>query len=327
MSHIVSFASPAPAKRSRGFTLIELLVVIAIIAILIALLLPAVQQAREAARRSSCKNNLKQLGIALHNYHETFSIFPASAYSTTINHGHSWLESLLPYIEQNNLYTQIDFGQPNNVGVNPAVFNGWKTPVLMCPTDTDSGLYPNSREPGYTPGTGTSLGMNYKPCAGPMNMNTCVIPAMSPNINCKGTRIGRFNDEAYGMFNGGYKALKFRDCKDGTSNTFLMGETLSAWNSFNMYFVSHAHVGSVNVPPNFHLINPNGCPKAKTARQTGTGGYNRCYADMGGFMSDHSGGVQMLLTDGSVRFVSENINYTTWVYLGDRDDGQVIGEY
>lgn len=91
--------------RSRGFTLIELLVVIAIIAVLIALLLPAVQQAREAARRTQCKNHLKQLGLALHNYHDTFLVFPGASYcgvpgSSTIAHCHTWLESLLPYIDQ-----------------------------------------------------------------------------------------------------------------------------------------------------------------------------------------------------------------------------------
>jgi prepilin-type N-terminal cleavage/methylation domain-containing protein len=311
-------------RRHRGFTLIELLVVIAIIAILIALLLPAVQQAREAARRSSCKNNLKQLGIAMHNYHETYSKFPASSYSLTINHGHSWLESLLPFIEQKPLFDQINFSVANNVAPNPDVLNGWKNPILMCPSDPDSGLYPNSREAGYTPGAGTtssdSLGANYIPCAGPMYMNTCPIAAMNPNINCKGTELGRANDPAYGMFNGGYKSTSFKDCADGTSNTFLLGEALPIYNTFNMYFASHAHVGTVNTPPNYQKIYT-ACPKTIGSR------IDTCYAYMGGFMSVHAGGLHMLMTDGSVQFISENINYTTWVFLGDRDDAQPTGQF
>src|SRR5689334_4763006 len=110
-------------RRHRGFTLIELLVVMAIIAVLIALLLPAVQQAREAARRAQCKNNMKQLALAMHNYHETFNTFPMSAWiqvnvpTGSIPNGHNWMAQILPFIEQGNLASAISF----NTGMDSTV--------------------------------------------------------------------------------------------------------------------------------------------------------------------------------------------------------------
>ncbi len=329
------------SRRRVGFTLIELLVVIAIIAILIALLLPAVQQAREAARRTQCKNNLKQIGLALHNYHDVHKLFPGSSYCppntttspgmTTIGHCHSYAEAILPFIEQAPLFNQIDFNIGNHQGVNIDVLNNKKFATLMCPTDPDAGFFVNSREAAYTPGgpAGTvSQGASYKPSAGPMNLNGCPIPIMAlgttPNINCKGTQVGRLNDEAYGMFNGGFKCTGLQHALDGASNTVLFGEVLPVWNSFNMIFSSHLQVGSFNLPPNYQRVNPAGCDKTviKTARQS-----TACYQTMAGFMSLHTGGLHVVLGDGAVRFVSDNIDYVTWVGLGDRDDGRVLGEF
>ena len=321
----------------RGFTLIELLVVIAIIAVLIALLLPAVQQAREAARRSQCTNNLKQLGLALHNYHDTYNSLPASAYSTGINHGHTWLESILPQLEQGNKFEQIDFAAANNVGVNPSVLNNWTAEVLMCPSDPDAGLFPNGREAGYLPTpspagvVNESLGASYSPCMGPAPINVCPIAPLNPNINCKqpdgapaATTAPRAGWHTNGMFTGGYRAYAFRHAADGLSNTFFLGETLPIYNTFHMYFASHAHCASVNLPPNYHKVIP--CEKNRSGPRTTVGGVN-CYALMNGFKSVHTGGLHMLLGDGSVHFISENINYETWVYLGDRDDGKPVGEF
>ena len=128
--------------RKRGFTLIELLVVIAIIAILIALLLPAVQQAREAARRTQCKNNLKQLGLAVHNYHDVFLKFPPGysqvrlPTSTGAFQGHSVFYSLLPYIEQANLFATFDHNVPlNNRATAPGVLSGTIINAFLCPSD------------------------------------------------------------------------------------------------------------------------------------------------------------------------------------------------
>ncbi len=243
--------APVDRLRRRGFTLIELLVVIAIIAVLIALLLPAVQQAREAARRSSCQNNLKQIGLALHNYHDVHNVLPASAYGTTINHGHTWIESLLPQLEQGNKFQQIRFDLANHVAPNPDVLNNWVASVLVCPSDPDSGLYPNTRETGYLPTPSPnvlneSLGANYSPCMGPAPVNFCPIAPLTPNINCKppeggatATELPRTNRHTSGMFTGGARSYGFKNAVDGLSNTILVGETLPIWNTFHMYFASH----------------------------------------------------------------------------------------
>jgi prepilin-type N-terminal cleavage/methylation domain-containing protein len=147
----------SPAGHSRGFTLIELLVVIAIIAILIALLLPAVQQAREAARRSQCRNNLKQIGLALHNYADTHGRFPPggvcldgagcwSTYSASmadprhVSSGASWVTMLLPYFDQSALYNQYRFDLPSANAANATVRRTWLT-VLQCPSHLQSTLF------------------------------------------------------------------------------------------------------------------------------------------------------------------------------------------
>jgi len=320
--------------RLRGFTLIELLVVIAIIAILIALLLPAVQQAREAARRSQCKNNLKQLGLAMHNYHDTHSIFPIGAYhgssvpsaAAGYNVRHTWLTMLLPFIDQAPLYNRLDFTLVSNQGPNPAALNGFKAATLMCPSDPNAGLFPNSREPNYSPGQSnatSSLGMSYAPSGGPLHTGACTILG-----NCLGSWGGLRSDlggaAGRGMFNVSAEAVRLRDCTDGTTNTFLMGELLPAYSSFAGYFCSYLNVGTTNPYPN-HVLKKlppaSACEVALTTRPAAA-----CYAAGMGFQSQHVGGVHMVLTDGSVRFVSENINYNIWTNYGDRADGLVSGE-
>jgi prepilin-type N-terminal cleavage/methylation domain-containing protein/prepilin-type processing-associated H-X9-DG protein len=321
-----------------GFTLVELLVVIAIIGVLVALLLPAVQAAREAARRSQCSNNLKQLALAMHNYHDTMQVLPASSYcggptptpgTNAYQRCHTWLESLMPFIEQQNWHDKINFAASVQAGGNPAVLNERVVKSLMCPSDPDAGLLPNKRETNFTPYESAnpeskSLGASYIPCAGPMQMNSCPIPIMADpknpsitNINCKGTPdMGRLDYEAWGMFNGGHKALNFSACTDGTSNTFLLGETLPIYNTLQMYFVSHGHCGSTNPPLNYHK-QYTACPKSPNAR------VSSCYAQMGGYKSQHPGGVHMAMTDGSVTMVNQTIDYVLYQYLGDRSDGNV----
>jgi hypothetical protein len=297
--------------------------------VLVALLLPAVQAAREAARRSTCSNNQRQIALGMHEYHDTYEKLPASSYCTpanTIGHCHSWMESLMPFIEQKATFDLIDFSVWNHQGNNPAVLNAFKPKFLMCPSDPDAGMFPNTRETGYTPNNtaltpNESLGASYIPCMGPVHMNLCVIPAMTPNINCKSSvatpRLPRTDDEAYGMFNGGWRAMNFAAALDGTSNTILLGETLPIYSSFNMYFVSHAQCASTNIPLNYHKTYT-ACPKSRGSR------LDTCYAYMGGYKSQHPGGVLISMTDASVRFLPETVDYTVYQYMGGRDEGMVF---
>ncbi|QDT27996.1 putative major pilin subunit [Gimesia panareensis] len=205
MNHSAKFRAPDP----RGFTLIELLVVIAIIAILIALLLPAVQQAREAARRAQCKNNLKQLGLALHNYQSTYSVFPMAGTRDT---DFSVQARLLPYVDQANLQNLLDFRQQAFTGgwsgksPNPLFVNAFATPLplFLCPSDpapaqttlTVSGSSYTYGGLNYMMSFGSGTGINYD-----------------------------FNVPTDGIFYQ-YSNDSFRDITDGASNTVVMSETV-----------------------------------------------------------------------------------------------------
>ena len=331
-------------RHPRGFTLIELLVVIAIIAVLIALLLPAVQQAREAARRSQCKNNLKQLGLGLHNYHDTHRIFPSGNFCAMGGYSncHVWAEAILPYIDQSAAYNQINFNTTMTNAANAALLNSLSIPMLYCPSDPDAGLTDNC-EPYHPTTTGKSMGQSYSPSGGPIAYETtCRIPALSPNITpivCDVANSASIatamtevlkhgplhalihtagiNFGAPGMFSSGCRAWRISDCTDGTSNTFLMGESLPVYTSFLRYFCTVYNVASTNTAPNYYKSS--GCAKNTNGRASGS-----CADGMVGFNSMHVGGVHMMMSDGSVRFVSENINYTNWQYLGNRNDGNVV---
>jgi len=305
-------------------------VVIAIIGILIALLLPAVQAAREAARNLQCKNNVKQIALALHNYHAALGTFPPGAvYNGTAYHqGHSWVSMLLPYLEQQAVYDGLDFERLPNQSPNSEVLCGLLIPNLVCPSDPDGGLLDNARlRNAYFPGpAGTfSMGQSYSPSAGPIEYAGCTIGPMDPNINCIDTGSpggGRFDQGSPGMFAGGRVAYSIDHCRDGTTNTLLLGEQLPVYNGHMMYFHSHLNCSTTNVPPNYWKIDPRNCPKRyiRVPEQVVRG----CFRDMSGFNGKHPGGVNMALVDGSVRFISETIDYTVWQYLGMRSSGQVI---
>ena len=323
-------------KRRIGFTLVELLVVIAIIGILVALLLPAVQAAREAARRMQCSNQLKQLALAMHNYHDTHERLPASSYCFTNNPWgwdtiagcHTWIESLFPYIEQGDVFEQINFDSRTTESVNPSLYNNLLISNLMCPSDADAGLLPNTREHSYwLPQSGESMGASYIPSVGPaeLEFNSCPIPAMQPNYNCKkwvdvagsgGTSL-IWDNEGPGMFTMGRVQRKFSEVPDGLSKTFLLGETLPAFSTFQMYFISCWHVGSINPPPNYHKAWP--ICKSNTRVSTPP-----CHAYMCGFKSAHPGSVTMAMADGSVQLINEDIDYYVWCVLGDRDSGATV---
>lgn len=224
--------------RHRGFTLIELLVVIAIIAILIALLLPAVQQAREAARRTQCKNHLKQLGLALHNYHDVYNQFSEGAYcngggtwntcGTNFRHADwstTWTINLLPYLEQTNLYNQWDSSLPS--AAQPAVTSAILS-FMSCPSDSDvtNAQGNGGAEPPPNPNGGRSnyakgnYGANF---GGGWALENTGQNGADGKPNWAGDNLGPFHNR--GTQNRRWGAA-FRDIKDGTSNTVAIGEIL-----------------------------------------------------------------------------------------------------
>ncbi len=281
----------------RGFTLIELLVVIAIIAVLIALLLPAVQQAREAARRSQCKNNMKQLGLAMHNYHDVFGAFPPLEVQDTAfltgnpptnwgAYAGNWVTLTLPYVEQGPLYAKFNFGASSSA--NQSLMN---IPYrhLICPSNPfGSGTLVN----------GYSISHYY-----------AVEGSYSTGLEaCKYASTGATTST--GIF---YHSSRtsLRDVTDGSSNTVMLVEALG-------YQPSSA------TNPASGIADGRGIGfSAVTETGIAINTVNRWFATS----SFHTGGAHVLLADGSVRFASQNINATTWANLGSRSDGVTIGEW
>ncbi|MFY9256344.1 MAG: DUF1559 domain-containing protein [Fuerstiella sp.] len=328
-------------RIARGFTLIELLVVIAIIAILIALLLPAVQQAREAARRTQCKNNLKQFGLALHNYHDTFDLFPyghqQELYAGQTKRRDSWFQRVLPYLEQANRYSlyegyaKIDPYQGEYIHriTNQDIVG--PIPGASCPSD------PNSPGRGGNGGT-VAFQSNYAVCAGIgqariIDPTTNIITATNRNVanTTSGTGLFYMNSK-----NG------IKNCKDGSSNTLLIGEGIirdnskGAWGGLGGHWggaphgafaFSTAEVPNTSVPDRVYSCKETlvtGAPNRAPCENGNSGGL----AGRWNFArSWHTGGVQVTLADGSSRFVSENVDLQTWMKLGMHNDGLVIGEF
>ncbi len=331
----------------QGFTLIELLVVIAIIAILVALLLPAVQQAREAARRSSCKNNLKQLALALHNYHDTHRTLPPgivnqsadyTAVGATCNAGNgangscgywSWMAQLLPFMEQGPLYDTIGVGTKllsAQLAVT-AIRDQMQQRIdsVRCPSDVGPrNLDVNTRQfRDINNGLRNASATNYVAVNGSHNIRPYSL-AVNPTIAVPG---------ANGMFFVDSR-MRFADVTDGLTNTLMIGERCyerpapATANGVNepfsaSVFGSAGRVGGQNdniamvVGASFRFIN---CPENAECKRA--------------FVSNHQGGSQFALGDGSVRFISENINHnknaavnSTLEYLCAIDDGVAVGEF
>lgn len=317
--------------RRSGFTLIELLVVIAIIAILIALLLPAVQQAREAARRSQCKNNLKQVGLALHNYHSAFGLFPYATANTgncftastdTVTNHTGWL-SLLPYIDQKPLYDQFDFNSATSdrntgsgaiagagaIASGNAALSTNLLAVLLCPSDSG-------------PPTQVSASTFYG-CGVAGSARTSYGFSVSQANGC--TRWTSESSATRALF-GLNSNSKIRDVTDGTSNTVAVVETtLDVDDGETQSWACASHVGmGINLAASRGINNFRCCAWRSPANAQFQPGRNGEWGEPG---SLHPGGIHVLMGDGAVRFLSENIDSVTRVNLARIGDGNVIGEF
>jgi prepilin-type N-terminal cleavage/methylation domain-containing protein len=284
----------AASSRPLGFTLIELLVVIAIIAVLIALLLPAVQQAREAARRSQCKNNLKQIGVALHNYHDVHNFFPPAkiwgnetqCQSWVRGNSMSWRVMILPYVDQAPLYNQMNFSEWIQCRVlSPSTIASAKTKVLpayICPSDPTKAI-----------SSANTAGANYAAMASAASTY-------------------------HGSNQGGlpYTAARTADFSDGLSNTVMVAEVFRGKSFYNLggasdqtgnrcrYWMEESGWCGADgsASPNYPLRDEVDWNDEMTNGQTG-----RRPAS-----SAHAGGVHALFGDGAVHFVSSNVDLTIW---------------
>ena len=305
-------------RMVRGFTLIELLVVIAIIAVLIALLLPAVQQAREAARRSQCKNNLKQIGLALHNYHDSYSAFPPG-WVTSINPSipyndnrfgsgkYAWSTFILPLMDQAPLYNTLNFSATSIPAGSSTNMLNTRLSAYRCPSDTG----PDTIDAGDGMTTLNWGLSNYLGNYG----------HMTPGVASQ-----NFQQFTSGIFYGN-SHIGLRDITDGSSNTLLVGEC-----SIKQFGILNRKLGGGAWPGLYQNKQYDMVARSTEAicgfnQSSGIGN-----SSQDGFGSFHVGGAQFTMGDGSVRFISENIHSSTglngtYQKLASRNDGQVVGEF
>ena len=313
--------------RRRGFTLIELLVVIAIIAVLIALLLPAVQQAREAARRSQCKNNLKQIGLALHNYNDTHGALPSgsivlrnTAGTVYYGHGWTWHATILPYLDQGPLYTAIQGadGMGNELGdqntAKPLVAGRTVLSVFWCPSQPD--VRQGAQKNGYQPS-------NYNG-----NMGTRIGDGSDDCLSGSVANAADMVNKPWGCMNGNgifyiSSCVRFRDVTDGLSNTIFVSEVPDSGGDVMGQFSAGCDRkaifsgGADSNPPtemSEYLIAAEGNDPINGGAEEASGSW-------------HVGGAHFVFGDGAVRFLSENMDMTVYQGVSTRRDGEILGDF
>jgi prepilin-type N-terminal cleavage/methylation domain-containing protein/prepilin-type processing-associated H-X9-DG protein len=330
--HLIGARIPARSAGARlGFTLVELLVVITIIAILIALLLPAVQAAREAARRLQCANNLKQIGLGLHNYHSNFNSLPYGCTykgGTPPPHAHTWATAVLPYIEKQAAYDRFNLNKPMDDPSNVLAVTT-SVPTYVCPADPAG-----SKSGGLVPCRCTccsfgnpykSMGLWYPGSTGPVDPGSAA-GAVAPYCTAamRGCSLGDATGgwgwlgTAPGMFHRYPVSVKFRDVHDGLSNTILCGETLPDQDIHNMAFGSNMPLAATNIPINV-MASPSQMP-VDGMSDTTLHSINPV-TQLQGYKSYHPGGAQFVMADGSVHFINQTIDFVLYYQLGARDSG------
>jgi prepilin-type N-terminal cleavage/methylation domain-containing protein/prepilin-type processing-associated H-X9-DG protein len=329
----------------RGFTLIELLVVIAIIAILIGLLLPAVQKVREAAARMKCSNNLKQIGLALHGYHDTNLFFPAgytdgntdpnSTPDNDVGPGWGWAAYLLPYLEQGNVSKQIDFSQRVGAGVNAQVS---KQPLtnFQCPSDAYQQPFP-VYDSSFSSPVATLAHANYVGCSGWQECFNGAGGNPQPGSGADGLS-GLYGPAGRGVF---YRNSRtnIAAVTDGMSNTIFAGER--SGNHAPATWTGAVPGGRCPAWMAVQPPSPNSPPPGPAYDNADYGEalvLSHCNAthlpnvdfpiyDPDVFYSMHTGGANFVLGDGSVRFISSGVNPATYQALSTIGGGEVLGDY
>lgn len=310
-------------NRRRAFTLVELLVVIAIIAMLVTLLLPAVQAAREAARRAQCQNNLRQIGIGLHNYHSAIGKLPygsPTCCTGTATNGNVWTTSIFPFLEEQSLYDSFDWTK-NLRDPQHAQLVRQPVALFICPSG------PRASNPVFEDrfanhNVNPAAGTWYTASMGPTIPDRCTLcPANlqtpSPdNWCCQGNNFGTNAGNGYpegnsvGMF--GRHALpevSWKKVEDGLSKTLMVGETLPEECSFFSLFSMNFNVSPTTIPLNFHFSDE---------------GQGQSWWLTSGFKSEHGGGANLGLGDGSVRFFQEGIDHQVYSAMGTRAGHEVL---
>jgi len=320
----------------KGFTLVELLVVIAIIGILIALLLPAVQAARESARRTQCNNNLKQFGVAIHNYHDTFRRLPASDSGVWNNSGSltnnqiSEHARLLPYMEQTNVFQLVNFAVKWNDPLN-AVAAAFNVSPFICPSDSHT-LVPATYGPNnYFGNQGTQILYGGVPPTNPTNPNFGMPPAdgifytnsFMPFADVLDglSNTAAFAEKVTGDFNNGISTPKSDTFQPGTYPA-TPDQALAQCRAIdvtNLAFQGYSNIGAPwleayhSTTYYYHVAPPNerSCMYPPGRIMTTTNSY-------------HPGGVQVCLCDGSVRWISDGVDLFAWRALGSRRGGEAM---
>jgi prepilin-type N-terminal cleavage/methylation domain-containing protein len=302
-------------KLRAAFTLIELLVVIAIIAILIGLLVPAVQKVRESANRANCQNNLKQLALACHTYHDTYKTLPRNGSRFTqagcCNPGGdaewSWIARVLPFIEQGNI-AKIGSVDASALGSSPAV--SMTIPLLFCPSDNASGEGTRTDRANWPGGMAVAL-TNYQGVSG---SNWCWGNWVVWNFGASGNWTCDGLEDANGIF---YRTdirhkLRLTDIRDGTSNTFMVGESIPDLTVHCSWPYSNNAVATCAIPPNTAVL-----------PQYQGGGFGVWdWPNVYSFRSWHDGGLQFAMADASVHFVADAIDLPTYRALATIKGGE-----
>ena len=307
------------ARRQPAFTLVELLVVIAIIGILVALLLPAVQAAREAARRTGCKNNMRQIGLAIHNHHDSHGTFPISVSPWSEPEspapadqltGKGWIIDILPFIEEQALYDQFrtlrgfEGGLFSGGGIGrPELTEAMATQlaILQCPSD--GSVRELSMQQYQWEGRPVAL-TSYKGVIGDTRMGggSSIHQGTEPDCHNRTGCNGIFYRNNY------QEPLAFRSVVDGLSNTFIVGEDIPAHNFHSTAFYSNGDYSSCHAPLNFKPVPP--IPEQ--------------WWNVISFRSEHAGGAHFVLGDASVHFVSESIDYATYRALSTKAGAEPV---